>query len=147
MFIIYIVSLTEYAVHINVIMVVMMQINKNLKIISSRTPTYEMIETVEGIKRRTMFLSKKSAATSICSTFINLKIKHKKSKIIASTLPGKGMVSMFATISPKIHMIKILKTCFNNFKSDTPEYYVYLNFITNKKICKLYLLTNVFGKC
>lgn len=133
MSIIYIVSFTEYAVQKNVITVVIIQINKNLKTTPSKTPTYEMIETVEGIKSNTIFLSKKSAAISICSTFINLKIRHKKRIIMANTLPGKGMGSILATNSPKTHITKILKTCSNTFKPDTPRIFLIHEFYHKQK--------------
>ena len=120
MSIIYIVSLTEYAVQKNVITLVIIQINKNLNITPWRTSRYEMKETVDGIKSKGMFLSKKSETVSICSIFINLKSRHKNSKIMAITLPGKGMVRKPAITSPSTQRRKILKTCSNNFKRYTP---------------------------
>ncbi len=103
------IRLTEYAVHKNVITVVIRQIKRKGRRIDFRTSAYLIIETVAGINKRDKFSKRKVARPSICDTLIILKKRQKKSKIRAKTLPGNGKGKSDDITSP-IRQIKNMIT-------------------------------------
>lgn len=84
------VSLTEYAVHTKVMTVVMIQIKTNCHNTLFSTSIYEIMDTVDGMKKNAIFCRKKSDAVSICRILTKPRNRHRKRIIIASTFPGKG---------------------------------------------------------
>ena len=86
----YKVSLTEYAVKANVTRVEITQTAKNCHKTLLRISRYEIMDTVGGINKSGIFLSKKSDTGSRFFVLIIPEISIKKRIIIARMLPGNG---------------------------------------------------------
>lgn len=101
--------MTEYAVHKNVITVVIRQIKIKGRRIAFRIPRYFIIETVAGINKSDKFSRRKLARSSICETLTILKNRQKKSIIRAKTLPGNGKGKSNDITSPIRQIKKMIK--------------------------------------
>ena len=116
LFIRYIVSLTEYAVRANVTIVEMTQTAKNSHKTLFRISRYEIMDTVDGINKRGIFLSKNPDTGSKFFGLITFETSRKNRIIIARMLPGKGKGKNFAMISENIKSAKRAEIFTNIFK-------------------------------
>ena len=117
LFIRYTVSLTEYAVRAKVTMVERMQTAKNCHKTLLKISRYEIMDTVGGINKRGIFLSKKSDTGSRFCVLIIPERSIKNRIIIARILPGNGKGKKPAIISEIIKRTNRIIVCANNFKT------------------------------
>ncbi len=106
-----------------------------------------MIETVEGKNTNAIFFSKKSDMMFTCSDLIALKRRHRKRRIRAITLPGKGKGSVIDRRSPMQQSKKSRIICRKNLNFDTPKIVYFLthfDFTTKTVIFKFVILTNIY---
>lgn len=116
------VSLTEYAVKVNVTIVEMTQTAKNSHKTFFKISRYEIMDTVDGMNNSGIFLSKNPDTGSKLFALIAFETSKKNRIIIARMLPGKGKGKNFAMTSESIKSAKRAEIFINIFKFSSPRY-------------------------